>query len=830
MPKNTFLCVHGHFYQPPRENPWIEAIEYQESAAPFHDWNERIHYECYLPNARARVLDNAQKVVGIENNYAKMSFNFGPTLMDWLDRQQPSTLQAIVDADKASVKKHQGHGNAIAQVYNHIILPLANERDKITQIRWGVADFRFRFEREPESIWLPETACNEATLEALVEEKIKFIILEPHQAQAVRPLGSQDAWRDVGNGDIDPRIPYRCFLKKDPSRSIDIFFYDGPISKALGFEDLLFDAKNLMDRISGAADSNSDEPQLINVATDGETYGHHKPFADRVLAYALNVEAPARGFKIANYGEFLAQFPPKQEVTIKEGENGEGTAWSCAHGVRRWKDNCGCRGMGPAEWTQEWRKPLRESLDWLRDRLAALYEEEGGKLLKDVWQTRNDYAAVLLNRNEKTVQEFFGRHSKKELTRDETTLCLKLLEIQRHAMLMFTSCGWFFTELSGIETVQILQYAARAIQLAREVSPALEGLEKEFLDRLSQAKSNIGEFGDGREIYRRFVTPSVISASKAAAQYAILSIADETKESFGIRCFQIDDPSPRAVSTGHMTLGMGKVKVTSKVTLEENELVYIVLRFGQYDFRCSVRPQADFENLKAVEESLFKAVAAESVVELLRKIDEAFGTDYYSLKDLLVDQRKKLVAQLSRQTLGMISSSYERIYDENRGIAEIYNSLRLPVPPEIRFATEYALSHQLLAAVRKMAENRFAGDDFAPALRILELAKTSKVKIQMEAVTEFLSQTLEEKTRELQKKLDGSILSEYHNVLSLSKKLGLQLDTRSFQESVFAMLRGAAKLDPETRGQLFEVSRALDINPAKFEEKAPAAAPQPIPA
>ncbi|HEY9762282.1 MAG TPA: glycoside hydrolase, partial [Trichocoleus sp.] len=244
----VYVCIHGHFYQPPRENPYLNTVELQPSASPFHDWNERIHHECYRPNAFARILNDRGEVIRIVNNYEYISFNIGPTLMSWMENYDPITYQRILEADRRSCDRFGGHGNAIAQVYNHIIMPLANRRDKYTQIRWGKADFRRRFGRDPEGMWLAETAVDGETLEALVDEGIRFIILAPSQVQRCRPMAHGDhsagEWHEVGGGQIDPSRPYRCFLKDangnpHPERFLDVFFYDGPISRDMGFNDVL---------------------------------------------------------------------------------------------------------------------------------------------------------------------------------------------------------------------------------------------------------------------------------------------------------------------------------------------------------------------------------------------------------------------------------------------------------------------------------------------------------------------------------------------------------------------------------------------------------------
>ncbi|HEY9659721.1 MAG TPA: hypothetical protein V6C65_14790, partial [Allocoleopsis sp.] len=390
----VYVTLHGHFYQPPRENPYLNVIERQPSAAPLHDWNERIHYECYRPNAFARVLNDREQVIGIVNNFEYLSFNIGPTLMSWLERHDVEVYQRILAADRKSCERLNGHGNAIAQVYNHIIMPLANERDKYTQIRWGKADFRSRFGRDPEGMWLAETAVDYATLEALVAEGIKFIVLAPSQAQRCRPIPTAEHphpdWLEVGGSQIDPIQPYRCYLRRSQAAGfnasledqiatngseeghndattpdfpyIDIFFYDGPISRDMGFNDVLSSSGHLAGRIGQAIRGDHRPAQLIAAATDGETFGHHKGGTEKALAYAFTTEFPQRGWTVTNFAHYLSLNPPTWEVELKPV-----TAWSCSHGVDRWQADCGCGGGGG--WHQQWRKPLRDSLDWLRDQL-----------------------------------------------------------------------------------------------------------------------------------------------------------------------------------------------------------------------------------------------------------------------------------------------------------------------------------------------------------------------------------------------------------------------------------------------------------------------------
>jgi len=492
------LIIHGHFYQPPRENPWTGIVEAETSAAPFHDWNERIHSECYGPNAFASIIDPATGQKRIVNNYANISFNFGPTLLTWLERNHTETYQRLLDADRLSASRRGGHGNAIAQAYGHAILPLCNERDRLTQIRWGIADFQQRFGRQPEALWLPETACNDQVIGALIDEGLRFVILAPHQAARIRAINSA-VWREVDERSIDTGVAYSYPHRDGSGRSIAIFFYHGPISRAIAFENLLKSSREFVDRFTSLSTR-----ELVNVATDGETYGHHFKFGDICLAHALEIEAPAQGFRITNYAEYLDEHPPVFEVEIDNGPQGEGTSWSCQHGVGRWIRDCGCHTGGEPGWNQQWRAPLRQALDFLRDENTAHFEATRGKLFLDPWQARDDSIALVLDPDQ-LREQFLRDHAGRLLAMDELWRALTYLELQRMLLLMYTSCGWFFNDISGIETIQILKYAGRAIDLMAQLG--LPSVRERFLEILEQAKSNRPEMGTGADIYRRFVEP-----------------------------------------------------------------------------------------------------------------------------------------------------------------------------------------------------------------------------------------------------------------------------------------------------------------------------------
>jgi alpha-amylase/alpha-mannosidase (GH57 family) len=506
--RKSFLCIHGHFYQPPRENAWTNEIETQPSAAPFHDWNERILQESYKPNSEAVIVDKHDTVINRINNYEYFNFNFGPTLLHWIRNKHPKTYGKILEADENSLELNDGHGNAIAMIYNHIIMPLANKRDKITQIKWALEDFKLHFGRESEGIWLPETACNKETLEALIEENVGYTILDPSQAHSVRKIDSENdvnndtQWTDVSNGSINTQIPYRYFSETNPEEFINIIFYDGPLSKNIAFDDHIYSADKLFNRIKQVPLNEDSEENIISVGVDGETFGHHKRYTERTLSYLFSEILPSSEFQITNFGKFLSDHEPVFEVKIKDGPEGEGTSWSCLHGVGRWKENCGC-GRTDEFPSQEWRKPLRESLNFLRDEHAELFENTGSHYLNDVWDARNDYIKLVFEESYEIYLEnkkkFFKKHSSKKLSEQEKDLCIKLLEMQRYSMLMFTSCGWFFSDISGIETIQILEYAARSIEISKEITGI--DIEKIFLEMLSEAKSNKKEFENGKDLY-----------------------------------------------------------------------------------------------------------------------------------------------------------------------------------------------------------------------------------------------------------------------------------------------------------------------------------------
>lgn len=690
MEKSTtekFLTIHGHFYQPPRENPWLEAIELQDSALPFHDWNERICKECYNPNSVSRIVDNKNQILDIVNNYQYMSFNFGPTLLSWMEEFAPLTYERIIKADIDSISEHSGHGNALAQVYNHMIMPLANAHDKETQVKWGIRDFEYRFGRKPEGIWLAETAVDDATLKVLVDNGIKFTILSPYQALKIRKTGDKE-WQDVSWGNIDPARSYKYTLKGDSKKSIALFFYDGAISKSVAFDELLKDGNRFIKRLKEGVSETRNYPQLVNIATDGESYGHHTKFGDMALSYVLKIKAEDEGFKITNYAEYLDKYESDYEVDIKQA-----SSWSCFHGVGRWKEDCGCSTGGHPGWNQKWREPLRNALDYLRDELAKVFEAEGLKYFNDnPWAIRNKYIDVILDRNYVTIRKFQKENFKPDLTEEQKVKGMELLEIQRQAMLMYTSCGWFFSEISGIETVQIMKYAARAMQLVARFTN--EDFETHFKDILSQAKSNIAEFGTGKDIYERFVKPSVVTAKQIACLWAISSLYQDFEDEEDVYCYTVKRHSYQKVQKGSSNFLVGHIEISSKVTLQKADLMFALMQYAGGDFHCAIKEFSNDAEFNELQATLIKTFALNPITEIIRTLDEKFGKEYFTLKDIFIEERKKILQILLKDQLEKFGNTYKEMYDQGKGSIYHMQNLGLEIPKEFKISAEYALSHR----------------------------------------------------------------------------------------------------------------------------------------
>jgi alpha-amylase/alpha-mannosidase (GH57 family) len=684
--QETFLTIHGHFYQPPRENPWLEAVELQDSAAPFHDWNQRVNNECYSPNSVSKIVDNKNRVLDVVNNYKLMSFNFGPTLLSWMADYSPLAYERIIKADIESVQEHDGHGNAMAQVYNHIIMPLANEHDKETQVKWGIKDFEYRFGRKPEGMWLSEAAVDDATLRILEANGIKFTVLSPYQALKIKEE-NKDNWVDVSWGNIDPARSYRYYIKSAPGKFIDLFFYDGAISKSVAFDELLKDGNKFIRRLKDGISDARNYPQLVNIATDGESYGHHTKFGDMALAYVLRLRAKEEGFTITNYAEYLSKYRSNFEVDIKQA-----SSWSCFHGVGRWKEDCGCSTGGHPGWNQKWRKPLREALDYVRDELSKIFEKEGLKYLKNPWDARNNYVDVILDRNEQVIRNFQKEYFQPELTDEQKVRGMELLEMQRQAMLMYTSCGWFFSEISGIETTQIMKYAARAMQLANVFTK--KDIEEKFLELLSNAKSNFSEYGSGKDIFERFVKPSVVTIKQIASLWAISSLYQEFEDEEDVYCYTIKKDAYKSVQKGNSKLVVGHIEIKSKITLQKSNLMFVLMQYASGDFHCAIKEFSDDSEYSTTQKDLFRIFLLSPITEIIRAIDEYFGREYFTLKDIFIEERRKILKVMLKGKMDKFAQTYQDMYEDGKSSIYQMQSLGLKIPDEFKISAGYTLSRQ----------------------------------------------------------------------------------------------------------------------------------------
>jgi alpha-amylase/alpha-mannosidase (GH57 family) len=764
-----YLCIHGHFYQPPRENPWLEAIELQDSAYPYHDWNERITAECYAPNGCSRILDAENRIAKIQNNYAWMSFNFGPTLLSWLKDKAPDTYRDILAADLSSSGRFSGHGSAMAQCYNHMIMPLANSRDKLTQVVWGIEDFRHRYGRDPEGMWLPETAVDLETLDIMAQHGIRFTVLAPSQAK------SMDG-EDVTGQRIDPTRAYK--IKLPSKRSINLFFYDGPISRAVAFEGLLNNGEQFARRLLDAFSDQRDWPQLGNIATDGETYGHHHAHGDMALAYALDYIHLNGLAKITNYGEFLEHFPPKHEVEILEN-----TAWSCVHGVGRWNTNCGCNSGGHGDWNQEWRAPLREALDWLRDEIATCYEKTAARYFKDPWAARNDYIHVILDRSPDSRERFAARHlRRKNLQRTDRVTIWKLLEMQRHAMLMYTSCGWFFDELSGLETVQVIQYAGRAVQLAQDVFG--DALEQRFLEKLALAKSNIPAHGDGAAIYAKFVKPAMLDLSKLAAHYAISSLFEDYPESTRVYSYSVEAKDYRVRQAGPMRMAIGKARFTSEITQESEMLMFGVLHFGGHNLNGSVAKFVSDDQYRELAKVMREAFTRADFKEAVHLLEQRFDGQTYSVRNLFKDEQRRVVNEILRPILEGYEISHHKAYQNDASLLRFMSSCHIPIPKEMKVTAELALNADLR---RALADSHLDLDDLT---ELLEDVSVIDAPLDQATLEITLRRNLE-RTAEafLANPRDMSALVRFRESVAVAKSLPLPLMLWSLQNRYWEVLQ-----------------------------------------
>jgi alpha-amylase/alpha-mannosidase (GH57 family) len=677
-----YICIHGHFYQPPRENAWLEVIEVQDSAHPYHDWNERVSAECYAPNTASRILNENGVITNIVNNYARISFNYGPTLLSWMEVYDRESYNAILDADKQSMKMFGGHGSAMAQVYNHIIMPLANSRDKETQIIWGIRDFEHRFKRKPEGMWLAETAVDTESLELLAKHNIKFTVLAPRQAKAFRKIG-EETWNKTDQKPIETRRPYVFQLPS--GKSIVLFFYDGDVSQAVAFSGLLNDGKKFADRLLANFDTRA-EPQLVHIATDGETYGHHHKHGDMALAFCLNNIELNNHAKLTNYAEFLSLHEPQYEAQIHEN-----SSWSCVHGVERWRNDCGCNSGGKPNWNQKWRRPLRETLDWLRDQLITIYERETSAFLKDPWAAREDYIDVILHRDDETIERFLRKHCSNTV---ETNTVLRLMEVQRNAMLMYTSCGWFFDEVSGIETTQIMQYACRAMQLVSQINDF--DLELEFRKRLEAVPCNVIGLENAANIYTRYVLPSKTNLQRVGMHYAIASLFEEDPESFPVFNYTTSNEIFVRKEAGQQKMVLAVTKVKSNVTRSEKKFAFAVIHLGGHNIIGNISIEMEEDRFASMQVRMINAFEEGRLGDIIGLMQTYFGPEKFSIWQLFQDEKRKVFNFITQQSMSDLEDSLRRIYNRDYPLVMALATNEIPIPNAYRTSFEYILNADLI--------------------------------------------------------------------------------------------------------------------------------------
>lgn len=780
------LIVHGHFYQPPRENPWTGEVDREESAHPFPNWNERIHAECYRANSVARVLDRFGRLERLVNNYGGLSFNVGPTLASWMARTHPGDLARIVEADRRSVAARGGHGNAIAQVYSHAILPLCNPRDRRTQVRWGIADFRFRFGRDPEAIWLAECAVDAASLETLIEAGMRWAVLAPEQAARVRTLAGAGtgsgagagSWQDVTGGRVDPSRPYRWFHRDGSKRSIALFFYDGPVARAIAFEGALASSQLLVDRFVRAAQGAG---RLVHVATDGESYGHHFHFGDRCLAYALATEAPARGFRVTNYGEFLDHNPPESEVEVALGDDGLGSSWSCSHGIGRWSRDCGCSTGSREGWTQTWRSPLRAALDLLRDEAARLFDEHGRDFFPDPWEARDLYVERLLDPGA-DPEVFLERAGAPDLPEAARVRALTLLEAQNAAIRMYTSCGWFFADVSGIETLVVLRYAARLMDDLKALG--LPVPETEFVDVLAEARSNVTGIGSGADVFRKLVAPSRAGAAGIASHISIERLVEGFEDAGEIAGYRYAVTGGGRRQEGRLHVATGRVKLASVATGRRWDLATAAVHLGGVDFYCALRPYPGEKGFRRACEAVEKAFTDASLPRALRTVHEEFGPDEAGLDQVLPSGRARIVSILFGDLVDQLSRQYERLFDDNRRIVELFRKGGLALPTVLRTAAEFTLARRFEAAFLEQEEARDP-DRYGRAVEMARAAERYGFALDTSRVRELLEARILGDTRAAVAAPSRDTAGAAAASVALASLLGVPVDLERAQDAIW---------------------------------------------
>ncbi|MFH0964554.1 MAG: DUF3536 domain-containing protein [Planctomycetota bacterium] len=818
-PRKKFLIVHGHFYQPPRENPWLEVIEKQPFASPWHDWNERIAAECYTPNTMSRVLDADSRIDEIVNNFEYLSFNLGPTLALWLEDHAPSTYRRIIDADRASARRI-GHGNAIALAYNHPILPLCSPDDRALQIARGVLDFQDRYGRAPEGMWLPETAANDATFRDLVSAGLRFTILSPDQPLRVRRIGGA-RWQDVSDGRIDVRRPYRWFWRteegeRDETRFLDLFFLSRELSSKVSFQHVCTKAEGFAAAVEQSFDPDNPQTQVVVLATDGETFGHHEPFADMCLAYFFRRLMPRMDLDVTNLAAFLAAFPPSWEVELKPGKDGLGTSWSCPHGVSRWRENCGC-GRSKAASDQTWRAPLRKGISDLRATVSQIVRDELALLVKDPSAARTEYIRLVRDRSQDPLDDFVKKHLLRSPSHRDISRVLTALEADHVSMLSLTSCGWFFDEISRYEPVQNMMYALRACHLiARfrddDATPAL-------LSALAAARSNVPAFGNGKTVFEKLVLPSVFDVREAVGAHAISKLLLNDARSVGRYRFLMHQEAENPRAEDRALVGL--VKVTSRVTRESGRFAYFAGRTDLVDVRAYVREVSGRAEYDSLLENL-----DDSPSEALPALMESRA---YGWGDIPGEVKRPLLSVVLKESRHRLDRELERLYEESRDLVEILAGAGMDIPAELAGIVSGALSARLARELHK-ARGRWMLDEFAEARAVVRKARELAVKLDLDEVTAVLTEDFVAAAQAFRDQPSADNLQSLVSILEIADALGLALKKFLAENIVLEVLEGDVMkriealpaADPGARAEIhriLDLAEKMNISKRRYVEK-----------
>lgn len=787
-----WVIIHGHFYQPPRENPWLNHIETQKSAAPYHDWNERIYSECYRPNGCSRLLDPNGQIADIHNNYSSMSFNFGPTLMSWIEEHHPATTRRIVEGNRISQKKWNNHGNAIAQVYNHIIMPLASRKDQLTQIRWAKESFKRSFGYLPEGMWLAETAINMETVRCLIEEKISFVILSPNQAERFRPIRKKDQWIYASDQPIDTRRTYRVYAQNRKGEKnaghLDVFFFDEQLSKDISFHDLLKDAHAFGGRIDSCYSHHRTADEVVIIATDGETFGHHKPFGDMCLAFFFKHVAPSLGITPVNFGQYRKLFPPDYEVSLKNAFD-EGTAWSCAHGVGRWIRDCGCSTGGKKGWNQQWRTPLRGALDTLQKEVDKIYFAACREFRLNPHRLRDHALAMAGSTFRSKLRRYCTHHAPDTIFTSVSLQRLqRLLEAQKYMLFSYTSCGWFFADISGIEPMQNLAYACRAIQLGIP-KPGQADIMDRFVSSLQEARSNVSG-DDGAVLFERHILPFFFHermlAFAAAMQQTLHLHRDCSLRPFGYHCHEEKYPVPKKLYPRNYPaeISLYRIKIDNSFTAETGSWLVITELPYHMEPQGWVFPwQKAFSLPEAVSQDLFTHP----------------DMQLYTFSDLFPTLRQKLSAiyqsKLSHDSLKHYTSWYTR----NRKNLALLQGIAPPLPNHFAAPLSFLLQHRWDSLFDSLA---------VPGTEEEVIAELVQIKVQIELYslecdptysTQCCEQYLVEELSRLRSDLHTEHCDRITNLLNIVDRFSLPVSKNHLEDRFYEIFTGPVqKLYDET--------------------------------